>query len=107
MADAKKELVDFLERRAFRPVLDKSEDAYASEADRRKLREVKGATRRDLRRYREEYSSARQVIDNYKGDLTSDSARAVARELNELDLPTLGDIEPQFRTKVEDLGLDY
>lgn len=105
--DEKKELVDFLESRAFRPVLDRRPDDYPSESDRQKLRDVQGATRRDLDRYREDYGSAREVIDNYKADLTSSAGRKVRSELHELRLPTLDDVQEDFREKVEDLGLKY
>ncbi len=107
MADAKKELVDFLERRAFRPILDSRPGDYDSDADRRKLAEVQRATRSEIERYRQNYTSARDVIDNYKDDLTSEPARKIDQELDLLGLPTLRDIEPEFRKKVEELGFDY
>ncbi len=106
-SDAKKELVDFLESRAFRPVLNKKADDYGSDSDRRKLADVQRATRSEIERYRKEYSSAQQVIQMYKDDLTSEPAQEVDRELNDLGLPTLRDIEPEFRRKVEQLGFDY
>jgi len=106
-SDAKQELVDFLESRAFRPVLDRDPGDYGSDADRRKLAEVQRATRSEIDRYRHEYTSAQDVIQNYKDDLTSEPAKKVDRELNDLGLPTLRDIEPEFRRKVEDLGFDY
>ncbi len=105
-SDAKRELVDFLERRAFRPVLSAKPDDY-SDADRRKLAEVQRATRSEIERYRNEYTSAQDVIDNYKDDLTSEPAKKIDRELDQSGLPTLRDIEPEFRKKVEDLGFDY
>ncbi len=104
---AKEKLVDFLEQRAFRPVLDKRPDDYSSQSDKRKLVDVQRATRSEVDRYRHRYTSARDVIDNYKDDLTSEPAKEVDRELNDLGLPTLRDIEPQFRKKVEELGFDY
>ncbi len=105
--NAKKELVDFLERRAFRPVLDTRPDDYDSDSERRRLAEVQRATRSEIDRYRRQYTSARDVIDNYKDDLTSEPAKKIDRELDALGLPTLRDIEPDFRRKVEELGFDY
>ncbi len=105
--DAKEQLVDFLEQRAFRPVLTRKPDDYSSDSDRRKLAEVQRATRSELDRYRNEYSSASDVIRNYKDDLTSEPAQKIDRELDSLGLPTLRDIEPDFKRKVEDLGFDY
>ncbi len=106
-SDARKELVDFLESRAFRPVLSRKPDDYGSDSDKRKLADVQRATRSEIDRYRNQYTSAEDVIRNYKDDLTSEPAKAVDRELNDLGLPTLRDIEPQFRKKVEELGFDY
>ena len=106
-SDAKQELVDFLESRAFRPVLDRDPDQYGSDSDRQKLADVQRATRSEIDRYRHEYTSSQDVIQNYKDDLTSEPAKKVDRELNDLGLPTLRDIEPEFRRKVEDLGFDY
>ncbi len=105
--NAKKELVDFLERRAFRPVLDTRPDDYDSDSERRRLAEVQRATRSEIDRYRHQYTSAQDVIDNYKDDLTSEPAKKIDRELDALGLPTLRDIEPEFRKKVEELGFDY
>ncbi len=106
-AGAKNDLVDFLERRAFSPVLKRKPDDYDSDSDRRKLAEVQRATRSELDRYRHEYSSASDVIRNYKDDLTSEPAKKIDRELDALGLPTLRDIEPEFKRKVEELGFDY
>ncbi len=109
MADrqAKEQLVDFLEQRAFRPVLNRKPDDYSSDSERRKLAEVQRATRSELDRYRHDYSSASDVIRNFKDDLTSEPAQKIDRELDALGLPTLRDIEGEFRRKVEDLGFDY
>lgn len=109
MADAaaKDELVTFLERRAFRPILDRKPDDYGSDADRRKLQEVQRATRSELDRYRHDYSSASDVIRNFKDDLTSEPAQKIDRELDTLGLPTLREIEPDFKRRVEELGFDY
>ncbi len=106
-SDAKKELVDFLESRAFKPVLDKKPNDYSSDSDRRKLADVQRATRSEIDRYRNDYSSAQQVIQMYKDDLTSEPAKEIDRELDQLGLPTLRDIEPEFRKKVEELGFEY
>ncbi len=106
-SDAKRELVEFLESRAFNPVLNQKPDDYGSDSDRRKLADVQRATRSEIERYRHEYTSAQDVIRNYKDDLTSEPAREIDRELDQLGLPTLRAIEPQFRKKVEELGFDY
>lgn len=104
--DARDELVEFLERKAFDPVLDASADDYDENWKKEWLRDVQEATRAEVERFREQGSVA-GVIDEYKGDLNSEPAKKVHRRLHELDLPTLNDIEDEFEGKVRDLGFEY
>lgn len=103
---AKDKLVDLLDREAFQPVLNASPDRYDTDSERRKLEDVQGATRREQHRYREEYTSARDVCDNFQDDLTSDEAREVERDLRALNLPVLRDVEGKFNDMCRDLGVD-
>ncbi len=90
----KKELLDFLDRRVFNPILRAGADGYG-EADRKKLKDVQDRTRSEQERFRG-YSSARDVIDNYKSDLHSKTAKRVNAELEQLHLPTLPSVEEDF-----------
>lgn len=98
----KDRLVDFLEKKAFRPVLNAKPDEYP-ENKRDKLRDVQRATESELERYRN-YGSAEEVYRMYRNDLTSDAAERVHRELRNLDLPTLHDVREQFEQLAEDAG---
>lgn len=90
----KQELIRFLERHVFNPILHASPDRY-SEADRRKLKDVQDRTKSEQERFHE-YSSAREVIDNYKSDLHSSTAKRVNSELEKLRLPTLPSVKDDF-----------
>lgn len=101
--DARDRLLDFLERRAFKPILSKSPRDYPSPAERRKLEEVQDATRRDVKRFKS-CRSAEGIIDEYRGELSSDAAERVRRELHTLGLPALQDLRDEFRSHARELG---
>jgi hypothetical protein len=104
MASAKSELLDLLERKAFDPVLHAHKQPK-SDADRRRLEHQK-ATQAELTRYRN-YDSAEEVVTNFKRDLHSEAAKRVHRELEELGLPTINDIEKEFLEKAAKLGVKH
>ena len=104
MADAQHQLLDLLEREAFDPVLRARPDGQ-SEVDKRKLAEVQSKTRSEIDRFRG-YGSAREVVTNFKRDLSSEPAKRVHRDLAALDLPTINDIRDRFEAKARDLGVE-
>lgn len=103
VADAKQQLVDFLIRRAFDPVLRAKSDGR-SDSERRKLEHVQKATESEIERFRA-YQSAQEVVTNFKRDLNSRAARKVHAELRALHLPTIEDIHEEFDAKARDLGV--
>jgi|SRR3954452_21018345 len=90
----KADLLRFLDQRVFNPILNASPDDY-SENERLKLLDVQDRTRSERERFHH-YSSAKDVIDNYKSDLHSSTAKRVNRELEELKLPTLPSVQRDF-----------
>jgi hypothetical protein len=102
--DKKRELVDFLVKKAFDPVLHAKADGR-SEADKRKLEHVRDATQAEIERYRD-YSSAEEVVSNFRRDLHSRAAKKVHAELRSLHLPTLNDIRNEFEDKARELGIE-
>ncbi len=90
----KQELLQFLDRRVFNPTL-KASPKGKTDADERKQREVQDRTRSEQDRFHH-YSSAREIVDNYKSDLHSKTAHRVNRELEALDLPTLPSVKDEF-----------
>ncbi len=102
-SDAKRELVDFLIKKAFNPVMHAKPDGR-SDAEQKKLDRVREATRAEIERYRN-YGSAEEVVTNFKRDLHSTAAKKVHAELKSLHLPTLDDIRDEFEEKARDLGV--
>lgn len=90
----KEELLRFLNRKVFDPVLSAKPDAY-SEADRGKLDDVQKKTRSEKERFAH-YGSAQEIVENYKRDLHSAAAKRVNSELEKLKLPTLPSIKDKF-----------
>ena len=90
----KSELLKFLDERVFNPILKTSPDQY-SEADQKKLKDVQDRTRSEKDRFHH-YGSAKDIIDNYKSDLHSSTAKRVNSELEKLKLPTLPSVEDDF-----------
>nr|CAD6438837.1 hypothetical protein REQ54_04778 [Rhizobium sp. Q54] len=103
MAQAKKQLVDFLVKKAFEPVL-RADSAGRSDSEKAKLQRVQEATRTEIERFKD-YGSAEEVVINFKRDLSSDAARKVHSELKALDLPTINDFSNEFEKKAADLGV--
>jgi predicted amidohydrolase YtcJ len=104
MADhKKKELVRFLEQRAFKPVL-KAKPSGRSEADRKRLEHVQKATEAEIERFHN-YGSAEEVVTNFRRDLDSVPAKRVHAELRSLGLPTIHDIRDEFEERAQKLGV--
>jgi len=102
--DAQKKLLDFLDRKAFEPVLRARPERY-SESQRARLEEVQDATRAERERYRR-YGSARKIVEMFKDDLRSEPAQKIHRELAALGLPTLDDVREEFEHLAEGLGVE-
>jgi|SRR5438105_4841720 len=104
MADRKKdELVRFLEDRAFKPVLN-AKPKGRSQAEQKKLEHVQKATRTEIERFHN-YSSAQEVVTNFRRDLSSEPARRIHAELRSLGLPTINDLRDEFEKRAEELGV--
>ncbi len=90
----KQDLLHFLDRHVFDLILHASAGDY-SEADRKKLEDVQNRTRSEKERFRG-YANAGEIIENYKRDLHSPTAKRVNSELEHLNLPTLPSVKDEF-----------
>jgi hypothetical protein len=90
----REELLHFLDQHVFNPIIHASAGRY-SESDRKKLKDVQDQTRSEKDRFRG-YTSAQEVIENYKSDLHSPTAKRVNSELEKLKLPTLPSVKDEF-----------
>lgn len=93
---SKDRLVSFLDRKVFDPVLKKSADEYNSDTDKRKFEEVKKATEKEKERFHKNYSSAKEVRENFIRDLSSEPAKKIHQKEKDLNLPTLPDVKDEF-----------
>jgi hypothetical protein len=91
---SKRDLLRFLDAHVFQPILKASPEDYPSK-DHGTLHDVQDRTRSEQERFRH-YGSAKEIVDNYKSDLHSTTAKRVNRELERLKLPTLPSVEKQF-----------
>jgi hypothetical protein len=96
--DPKQELVDFLERRVFRPVLDARGDGGG------KLDRLQDATQRQLDRYLGCESAAR-VRQEFEDDVGASPERGTQEELRGMELPTLADVKDEFLSLCDRVGV--
>lgn len=101
--NAREQLVDLLDRRAFQPVLDASPEEFEHDRHKELLRELQEKTRSTRQRYLKNYTSASDVVRNFRRDLTSDSAQQVHEDLSRLGLPTFQEVKYEFNTLAREL----
>jgi transcription initiation factor TFIIIB Brf1 subunit/transcription initiation factor TFIIB len=104
MDSKQRELMEFLKRRVFDPVM-RADGSGRSDAEKRRLKDVKDATRSEIDRY-EHYESAQELVTNFERDLHSDPAEKIQRECKQLGLPILPEVREEFERKARDLGLN-
>ena len=102
-SEAQRQLVDFLDRKAFEPVLRADPGRYP-QGKRRKLEDVQQATRAEIDRFHH-YRSAEEVVVNFKRDLSSSKAKQVHRDLDDLGLPTIEGCRDEFLKLAGQLGI--
>ena len=103
-SDVREKLVRFLDRKAFDPVL-RANPSDFKQSDWPKLRHLQQSTQSEKARYHHNYRSAKEVHDQFHGDLSSSAAKRIHEELKELHLPTLPEIRDQFDGLCERLGV--
>jgi len=90
----KQDLLRFLDSQVFDPILHRSPSGY-SRADQEKLKDVQRRTESEKERFRN-YSSAEEIVMNFKRDLHARAAKKVDAELEHLKLPTLPSVRDEF-----------
>lgn len=91
---SKSELLAFLDKHVFHPILNAREDRH-DERTRQLLRDLKRRTEEEKGRFHG-YDSAERVVAMYKDDLTSEVGRPMNAHLKDLNLPTLADVRNDF-----------
>jgi hypothetical protein len=105
--DAREKLLALLDTKAFEPVLKASPDDYSSEAEKKKLQDLQQTTRSTQQSYHQKYKTAEKVQEMFRDDLHSEAAQKVHRELRDLGLPTLNDIQDEFEKLADELGVGH
>lgn len=103
--DARKKLLDLLDKKAFDPVLQASPDDYKGD-DKQKLKDLQKTTQSTKESYHE-YGSAEKVREMFRDDLSSDAAQKVHKQLRDLGLPTLQDVKPEFEKLADEVGVGH
>ena len=93
--DKRKELLDFIDKNAFDPIL-KAKSHKLSEEDKHKLEDIQRKTENEKKQFHEEYRTADEVKKNYLSDVRSKAAAKVNKELEHLNLPTLPGLKDKF-----------
>ena len=101
--EKRKKLIRFLDRKAFDPILRKSEYDFQNDHERQKFRRIRESTEREKQRFHNEYNTPVEVKQNYLSDLNSQAAKRVNRKLDDLQLPQLPEFKNEFLELCEKL----
>ena len=102
--DPKQKQIAFLERRAWNPILKAPGKRYDG-ADAKRLERVQQKTQAQRERY-EKYRSAGEVLQHFRGDLSSQAAKKPNADLHALKLPTQADVADEFFKLAERLKVE-
>ena len=91
---SKTELLDFLDKHVFLPILHASERDLGTK-QREDIEDLKKRTQDEMGRFHG-YDSAQKIIDMYKAALHSEAAKPINARLQDLGLPRLVDVRDQF-----------
>jgi C-terminal processing protease CtpA/Prc len=103
--NAREQLLDLLESRAFQPVLEASPENYENGWHKEKLQKVQEVARSTRQRYHQAYTSASDVVRNFRRDLMASSYQEVHEDLHNLGLPSFQDVKYEFNTLARELEI--
>ena len=91
---SKSELLSFLDKHIFHPILNAKEEKYGTK-QREELQHIKKSTEAEKARFHG-YDSSERIVAMYKDDLSSENAKPVNARLQDLGLPRLVDVREKF-----------
>ena len=100
----REELVKFIDSKAFDSILKASPERF-SKQDREKFEYVKKKTENEKKKFHDDYTTARDVKDNYLDNVRSDAAGKINKDLEHLGLPTLPRLKDEFMALCGKLGI--
>jgi len=101
--DAKKELLNFIDHKAFDVIL-KKDAGKMDEKEKDQLEELQRKTKNEKDKFHG-YGSAREIKDNFLQNVRSKPAHKLNSDLKDFKLPTLPDLKDDFEALCEKLGV--
>ena len=102
--DKKKQLLDFIDKKAFDVVINADPHKY-DKNDRKKLEDIRRKTKNEKEQFHNDYKNAKEVKEGFLSDVHSDAAQKVDKELRHLHLPTLPEIKDDFMKLCDKIGV--
>ena len=102
--DKKKQLLDFIDKKAFDVVLNANLEKY-DKGDRKKLEDIQRKTKNEKDQFHNDYKNAKEVKNGFLSDVRSDAAQKLDKELRHLHLPTLPQIKDDFMKLCDKIGV--
>ena len=102
--EKRRKLIDFIDDKVFNPVLNAKGDEYSKETQKM-LEEVQEKTRNEMKKFHNNYHSAKEVKEEYLSNTYSQAAKKVNKILKELKLPTLPEYKDEFNKLCNELDI--
>lgn len=104
MADKREQLLDFIDKKAFDPIINAKADNYSGK-DKEKFEHVKEKTKNEKAKFHNDYKSAGEVKDNYLDNIRSEVAKKLNGDIRHLGLPTMPEFKDDFMKLCDKLGV--
>lgn len=99
------QLINLIEQKVFKPIVNKKESAFRTKDRKAKFRDLKKSTESEMERFHRRYKTAADVKDNYYNNLNTKTAKKKNKEAKELGLPQLIDIKEDFDKLCDKLNI--
>ncbi|MDG5814631.1 hypothetical protein QA601_06060 [Chitinispirillales bacterium ANBcel5] len=103
--EKRQQLLNFLDNRAFDPILEAIPEHYSSDKDRKMLEDVQEITRYEKDMFHFQLTTAQQIKDQFIREMTRDNSGRISRELEDLELPRFQEIKSQFLNLCNELKI--
>ncbi|NLG17572.1 MAG: hypothetical protein GX556_09615 [Fibrobacter sp.] len=98
-------LVDFLDQKAFDPVLEAVAEQYSSEIDRKKLKYVQNEIMLEKEKFHNQNLNPEGIKENYIREMYFETNSKLGKELEDLELPRLVELRGNFLKLYDELNL--
>ena len=102
--EAKKELLDFLNRKIFDPILTTPEKDFSTEEEQQRFEEVKKSIEEEKQRF-QNLDTAEDVKNHFEENMASEPAQKAYSILKQLGLPRLPQFKSEFYELCDKLGV--